>query len=57
MAPYIPKRSDFKWGKPQPPEPAKLEDIPPELASDPDYVAYYMSPIVSKSGNVNTNLH
>ncbi len=48
MEPYIPKRKDFKWEKPQPPGPPRLEDISPEFASDPDYVAYYMSPVYQK---------
>jgi hypothetical protein len=45
MEPYIPKRSEFRFTRPQPPKPHHINQIDPELAKDPDYVAYYLSPI------------
>ena len=45
MEPYMPKRGDFRFTKPQPPKPHHINQIDPELAKDPDYVAYYLSPI------------
>lgn len=45
MEPYIPKRSEFKFGKPQPPKKHHVNQLDPELAKDKDYVKYYLSPI------------
>jgi len=45
VTPYMPRREDFQFTRPQPPKPHHINQIPPELAVDPDYVAYYMSPI------------
>lgn len=45
LAPYLPKPGDFRFTKPKPPKPHHLNQIPPDLAGDPDYVAYYLSPI------------
>ena len=45
MEPFIPKRSEFRFTKPKPPKPHHINQIDPELAKDPDYVAYYLSPI------------
>jgi len=45
MAPYLPRPEDFRFTKPQPPKPHHINQISPELARDPDYVAYYLSPI------------
>ena len=45
MEPYIPKRSEFKFGKPQPPKKHHINQLDPELAKDKDYVKYYLSPI------------
>jgi len=45
MAPYLPRPEDFRFTKPQPPKPHHINQISPELAQDPDYVAYYLSPI------------
>jgi hypothetical protein len=45
VTPHMPKRADFRFTKPQPPKPHHINQIPPELAKDPDYVAYYLSPI------------
>jgi hypothetical protein len=45
MEPYIPKRSEFRFTKPQPPKKHHINQIDPEMAKDPDYVAYYLSPI------------
>jgi hypothetical protein len=45
MTPHIPKRQPFQFTRPQPPKPHHISQISPEFASDPDYVAYYLSPI------------
>lgn len=45
MEPFIPKRSEFRFTKPKPPKPHHINQIDPELAKDPEYVAYYLSPI------------
>ncbi len=45
MEPFIPKRSEFRFTKPQPPKPHHINQIHPDLAKDPEYVAYYLSPI------------
>ena len=45
MAPYLPRPEDFRFTKPQPPKPHHINQISPDLAMDPDYVAYYLSPI------------
>lgn len=45
MTPHIPKRQSFQFTRPQPPKPHHISQISPEFASDPDYVAYYLSPI------------
>jgi hypothetical protein len=45
LTPFIPKRSEFRFSKPKPPKPHHINQISPELAKDPHYVAYYLSPI------------
>lgn len=45
MTPFLPKRKPFEYTRPQPPKPHHISQISPEFASDPDYVAYYLSPI------------
>jgi hypothetical protein len=45
VTPFIPKRKAFEFGRPQPPQPHHISQISPEFADDPDYVAYYLSPI------------
>jgi hypothetical protein len=45
VTPFIPKRKPFEFTRPQPPKPHHISQISPEFASDPDYVAYYLSPI------------
>ena len=45
MTPFIPKRKPFEFTRPQPPKPHHISQISPEFANDPDYVAYYLSPI------------
>ncbi len=42
---FIPKRKPFEFARPQPPQPHHISQISPEFADDPDYVAYYLSPI------------
>lgn len=45
VSPFIPKRKPFEFTRPQPPKPHHISQISPDLAGDPDYVAYYLSPI------------
>ena len=45
VKPLMPKRSDFKFKRPQPPKLHHISQISAEFASDPDFVAYYLSPI------------
>lgn len=45
VTPFVPKRKAFEFGRPQPPKPHHISQISPELVGDPDYVAYYLSPI------------
>ena len=45
VTPYMPKRGDFRFTRPQPPKPHHINQISTDLAQDPDYVAYYLSPI------------
>lgn len=45
MAPYIPRREDYQFPKPKPPKPHHVNQLDPELAKDPEFVAYYLSPI------------
>ncbi|MGL4399575.1 MAG: hypothetical protein ACRCXD_06880 [Luteolibacter sp.] len=45
VSPFIPKRKPFEFTRPQPPKPHHISQISPEFAGDPDYVAYYLSPI------------
>lgn len=45
VTPFMPRRQDFRFTRPQPPKPHHINQISPELAKDPEYVAYYLSPI------------
>jgi hypothetical protein len=45
MEPYIPRREDYRFPKPKPPKPHHVNQLDPELAKDPEFVAYYLSPI------------
>ena len=45
MEPFIPKRQAFQFTRPEPPQKHHISQISPEFANDPDYVAYYLSPI------------
>lgn len=45
MEPYIPRREDYQFTKPKPPKPHHVNQLDPELAKDPEFVAYYLSPI------------
>jgi hypothetical protein len=45
VTPYITKWEDTLFTRPQPPKPHHINQISPELAKDPGYVAYYLSPI------------
>ncbi len=44
MGEHIKRRPDFGDPKPKPPKPHHLNQLDPELAKDPDFVAYYLSP-------------
>ena len=48
LAPHLPNRKEFRFTKPQPPKPHHIHQISPELAKDPEYVAYYLSPICAQ---------
>jgi hypothetical protein len=45
MTPWMPKREDYQFPKPKPPKPHHINQLDPEMAKDPDFVAYYLSPI------------
>ena len=45
VTPYVPKRGSFRFGRPQPPKPHHINQLSAEFANDPDFVAYYLSPI------------
>jgi len=45
VTPLLRKREDFRFTRPQPPKPHHISQISLEFASDPDFVAYYLSPI------------
>lgn len=45
MTPYLPKRKPYVYSRPTPPVPHHIDQLDPELAKDPDFVAYYLSPI------------
>ncbi len=48
MAPQLKRRATDWDAKPQPPQPRDVRTLSPEFAADPDFVAYYMSPIYEK---------
>ncbi len=45
MGSHLTRRPDWGDPKPKPPKPHHINQIDPEMAKDPDYVAYYLSPI------------
>lgn len=45
MGDLLVRRPDIGDPKPKPPKPHHINQIDPEMAKDPDYVAYYLSPI------------
>lgn len=45
MEPVLPRGKPEQLRRPQPPEPHAIEQLAPEFANDPDFVAYYLSPI------------
>ena len=45
LAPFLPKPGDFRFTKPKPPKPHHINQLPRDLAADPEFVAYYLSPI------------
>lgn len=48
MGDHIKRRPDFGDPKPKPPKPHHINQIDPEMAKDPDYVAYYLSPVCER---------
>jgi hypothetical protein len=48
MAPYLRKRQPFEYTRPTPPLPNHIDQLAPEFANDPDFVAYYLSPICAQ---------
>lgn len=48
LAPYLQERRPNYFPKPQPPKPPHPSQIHPDLAKDPDFVAYYMSPLAQR---------
>jgi hypothetical protein len=52
LAPYLKRSSErsSEWAdpKPQPPGPRNIKELDPELAADPDFVAYYLSAVYEK---------
>ena len=48
LTPYLSGSGAIDFDKPQPPKPRHINQIPPELAEKPDYVAYYLSPVAEK---------
>jgi hypothetical protein len=48
MAPYLRKRQPYEYTRPEPPKPNHIDQLAPEFASDPDFVAYYLSPICAQ---------
>jgi hypothetical protein len=45
MGDHLKRRPDEGDPKPKPPKPHHINQLEPELAKDPDFVAYYLSPI------------
>lgn len=45
MAPHLSRKRHFEFTRPTPPLPHHIDQIPADLAKDPSYVAYYLSPI------------
>jgi hypothetical protein len=48
LAPYIQERRADYFPRPQPPKKPHPSQIHPDLAKDPDFVAYYMSPLAQR---------
>lgn len=48
MGDHIKRRPDEGDPKPKPPKPHHINQLEPELAKDPDFVAYYLSPVCEK---------
>jgi hypothetical protein len=48
VAPYIQERRANYFPRPQPPKVPHPSQIHPDLAKDPDFVAYYMSPLARR---------
>lgn len=48
MGPLLERRADDGDPMPKPPKPPHVNQLDPELAQDPDFVAYYLSPICQK---------
>jgi hypothetical protein len=48
MGDHLTRRPDTGDPKPKPPKPHHINQIDPEMAKDPDYVAYYLSPLAER---------
>lgn len=48
LAPYLVERCHNYFPRPQPPKAPHPSQIHPDLAKDPDFVAYYMSPLAQQ---------
>jgi hypothetical protein len=48
MGEHIKRRPDEGDPKPKPPKPHHINQLDPELAKDPDFVAYYLSPVCER---------
>jgi len=48
MGDHLKRRPDEGDPKPKPPKPHHINQLDPELAKDPDFVAYYLSPICER---------
>lgn len=48
VSPYLRERRANYFPRPMPPKKPHPSQIPPELAKDPDFVAYYMSPLAQR---------
>ncbi len=43
ITPFLPKRKYFEFKRPEPPKRHHISQLSPSLASDPEFVAYYLS--------------
>jgi len=48
ISPFLPKPKPYEFKRPEPPKPHHISQLSPELARDPEFVAYYLSPQSAK---------